>query len=64
LVGLDDVQLLAALSALVRRENDWFSDLLAHFRRLPQAVPTAPTAPYMGSEVVAVAPMELSIAKG
>ena len=28
--GLDDVQLLAALSALMRRENDSLSDLLAH----------------------------------
>jgi hypothetical protein len=36
LVGLDDVQLLAALSALVRRENDSLSDLLAHLAELDE----------------------------
>jgi hypothetical protein len=34
--GLDDVQLLAALSALVRRENDSLSDLLAHLAELDE----------------------------
>jgi len=34
--GLDDVQLLAALSALVRRENDALSDLLAHLAELDE----------------------------
>jgi 5-methylcytosine-specific restriction endonuclease McrA len=32
--GLNDVQLLASLSALVRRENDSLSDLLAHLAEL------------------------------
>jgi hypothetical protein len=32
--GLDDVRLLAALSALVKRENDSLSDLLAHLAEL------------------------------
>ena len=32
--GLDDVQLLAELSALVKRENDSLSDLLAHLAEL------------------------------
>jgi hypothetical protein len=36
LVGLDDVQLLAALSSLVRRENDSLSDLLAHLAELDE----------------------------
>jgi hypothetical protein len=36
LVGLDDVQLLAALSALVKRENDSLSDLLAHLAELDE----------------------------
>ncbi|MES1176220.1 MAG: HNH endonuclease [Myxococcales bacterium] len=36
LSGLDDVQLLASLSALVRRENDSLSDLLAHLAELDQ----------------------------
>src|SRR5438876_11450341 len=34
--GLDDVQLLAGLSALVRRENDSLSDLLAHLAELDE----------------------------
>ena len=34
--GLDDVQLLAALSSLVRRENDSLSDLLAHLAELDE----------------------------
>src|SRR3982751_3922140 len=34
--GLDDVQLLAGLSALVRRENDCLSDLLAHLAELDE----------------------------
>jgi hypothetical protein len=34
--GLDDVQLLASLSALVKRENDSLSDLLAHLAELDQ----------------------------
>jgi hypothetical protein len=36
LMELDDVQLLAALSALVRRENDSLSDLLAHLAELDE----------------------------
>src|SRR3954467_14072953 len=34
--GLEDVQLLAALSGLVRRENDSLSDLLAHLAELDE----------------------------
>jgi len=34
--GLDDVQLLGALSSLVRRENDSLSDLLAHLAELDE----------------------------
>ena len=34
--GLDDVQLLASLSGLVKRENDCLSDLLAHLAELDQ----------------------------
>ena len=34
--GLDDDQLLAALSSLVRRENDSLSDLLAHLAELDE----------------------------
>ena len=34
--GLDDVQLLASLSALVRRENDSLSDLLAHLAEIEE----------------------------
>ena len=34
--GLDDVQLLASISALVKRENDSLSDLLAHLAELDQ----------------------------
>src|SRR3982750_2776202 len=33
---LDDVQLVAGLSALVRRENDCLSDLLAHLAELDE----------------------------
>ncbi|MES1178732.1 MAG: hypothetical protein ABUL62_30700, partial [Myxococcales bacterium] len=36
LVGLGDVQLLAALSTLVQRENESLSDLLAHLADLDQ----------------------------
>ena len=34
--GLEDDQLLAALSALVRREHDCLSDLLAHLAELDE----------------------------
>jgi hypothetical protein len=34
--GLEDDQLLAALSGLVRRENDSLSDLLAHLAELDE----------------------------